>query len=93
MVYVQTRLRWSPSLQWRAVLEVPRLQKTSGMRMWERNCHASGNEKDPYAVASSDVKEHHRRPCTQEDISCLLAISGRSAACLLAIGRSETEAL
>ena len=32
--------------------------------------------------SSSDVKERHRRrPRTQEDISCLLAISGRSAAC------------
>ena len=42
--------------------------KTSGMRV---------------VRSSSDAKERHRRPCTQEDISCLLAISGRSAACSL----------
>ena len=33
--------------------------------------------------SSSDAKERHRRPCTQEDIGCLLAISGRPATCLL----------
>ena len=38
------------------------------------------NKKDPYTVYSSDAKEHHCGPCTQEDISCLLAVSGRSAA-------------
>ena len=35
-----------------------------------------------YAVAAY-AKERHRRPCTQEDIGCLLAISGRPAACSL----------
>ena len=30
--------------------------------------------------SSSDAKERHRLPCTQEDIGCLLAISGRSEA-------------
>ena len=34
--------------------------------------------------SSSDAKERHHRPCTQEeDIGCLLAISGRPAACSL----------
>ena len=33
--------------------------------------------------SSSDAKERHRRPCTQEDIGCLLAICGRPAACSL----------
>ena len=33
--------------------------------------------------SSSDAKERHRLPCTQEDIGCLLAISGRPAACSL----------
>ena len=38
----------------------------------------SGNDKDLLVRSSSEAKEHRRRPCTQEDISCLLAISGRS---------------
>ena len=33
--------------------------------------------------SSSDANERHRRPWTQEDISCFLAISGRPAACSL----------
>ena len=33
--------------------------------------------------SSSDAKERHRRPCTQEDIGCLLTISGQPAACSL----------
>ena len=74
VVYVRScigSLRWSPSLQWKAVFEVPRLQKPlrgTAVRV---------------VRSSSDAKERHRRPCTQEDISCLLAISGRSAACSL----------
>ena len=72
------RLRWSPSLRWRAVFEVPRLplgfecRRGTAVRVLTKRPHSS-----------SDAKEHHRRPCTKEDISCLLAISSRSAACSL----------
>ena len=56
------------------MFEVPRLQKPLGC---ERGTAVR------VVRSSSDAKERHRRPCTQEDISCLLAISGRSAACSL----------
>ena len=42
---------------------------------------------------SSDVNEHHRQPCTQEDISCLLAISGRSEIRILYSARELAQAL
>ena len=60
----------------------------STKNLWD----ASVGEEMPRVVSSSsDAKERHRRPCTLEDIGCLLAISGR---CLLAIsGRSETDVL
>ena len=67
------RLRWSPSLRWRAVFEVPHLQKPLG-------CECRRGTAVRVVHSSSDVKERHCQPCTQEDISCLLAISGRSAA-------------
>ena len=50
----------------------------STKNLWD----ASVGEEMPcewYAVAVIS----HRRPCTQEDIGCLLAISGRPAACSL----------
>ena len=68
------RLRWSPSLQWRAVLEVPHLQTEP------LGCECRRGTAVRVVRNSSDAKERHRRPCTH---SCLLAISGRSAACSL----------
>ena len=70
------RLRWSPSLRWRTVFEVPRLQKPLG-------CECRRGTAVRVVHSSSDAAERHRRPCTQEDVSCLLTISGRSAACSL----------
>ena len=68
VVYVRScvgRLRWSPSLRY--CVRGTTSTKTSRMGV---------------VRSSSDAKERHcRRPRTQEDISCLLAISGRSAAC------------
>ena len=60
------------------VFEVPRLQKLLG-------CECKRGTAVGVVRSSSDAKERHRyrRPCTQEDIGCLLAISGRPAACSL----------
>ena len=72
------RLRWSLNLWWRAVFEVPRLQNLWDASVGEE-LPCEWKQKGPIR-SSSDAKERHRRPCTQEDISCLLANSGRSAA-------------
>ena len=80
VVYVRScvsRLRWSPSLRWRAVFKVPCLRKPLG-------CEGRRVNAVRVVRSSSDAKERHRRPCTQEDsMGSLLAISGRPAACSL----------
>ena len=87
LVYVRScvvRLRWSPSLRWRAVYEVPRVRLQN---LWERNCRVSGKQ-----CSSSDAKAHHRRLPSGRcqllaryfwPISCLLVISRRSVVCSL----------
>ena len=74
------------SLRWRGVRGYHIHKIIYGKRVWERNCRASGNEKDPYAVAvmrRSTIIGHVPRKNQQLaryfwQISCLLAISGRS---------------
>ena len=89
VVYVRScvgRLRWNPSLQWRAVFEVPHLQKPLG-------CKCRRGNAVRVVRSSSDAKERHCRPCTQEDISCFARYFWPTS-CLRAIsGRSETEVL
>ena len=60
------------------MFEVPRLQEPLRCE-----CRRGTAVRVVTMQSSSDAKEHHHWPCTQEDIGCLLAISGRSAACLL----------
>ena len=85
VVYVRScvgSLRWSPSLRWRAVFEVPRLQKPLGCECRRgtavRVVHSSSDTK-PGAPSSAMYPGRYQLLARYFwPISYLLAISGRS---------------
>ena len=64
------RLRWSPSLRWRAVFEVPRLQKPLRCECRRGTAVRVVTKLKGHIRSSSDAKEHHASSAMYQLLAC-----------------------